>query len=112
MSAARLLGTPRQRHGPDDQALGAVVIGGDHQGLGIARSLGRHGIPVCVVDDETSIARASRFVQHVVRVRDLRSESSLLDALALTRSKLGRPGWVLYPTRDENVAALAANRDT
>ena len=111
MTAARLVGTARQRHGPNDQALGAVVIGGDHQGLGIARSLGQHGIPVCVIDDETSIARASRFVQHVVRVRDLRSESSLLDALALARSGLGRPGWVLYPTRDENVAALAANRD-
>ncbi|MGP0024113.1 MAG: ATP-grasp domain-containing protein [Streptosporangiaceae bacterium] len=111
MTALPLHGTARPRHGPNGQALGAVVIGGDHQGLGIARSLGQHGIPVCVIDDETSIARASRFVQHVVRVRDLRSESSLLDALALARSRLGRPGWVLYPTRDENVAALAANRD-
>ena len=44
---------------------------------------------MCVIDDETSIARASRFVQHVVRVRDLRSESSLLDALALARGRLG-----------------------
>jgi predicted ATP-grasp superfamily ATP-dependent carboligase len=91
--------------------MGAVVIGGDSQGLGIARSLGRHAIPVCVVDDETSISRASRFVQHVVRVRDLRSESSLLDALELARRRHGLSGWVLYPTRDENVAALAANRD-
>ena len=46
-----------------------------------------------------------------VRVRDLRSESSLLDALALARKRFGLSGWVLYPTRDENVAALAANRD-
>ena len=42
---------------------GAIVIGGDYQGLGIARSLGRRGIPVCVIDDETSIARASRYVR-------------------------------------------------
>ncbi|HBW17967.1 MAG TPA: hypothetical protein DEH11_02580, partial [Actinobacteria bacterium] len=55
---------------------GGIVIGGDYQGLGIARSLGRQGIPVCVIDDETSIARASRFVQKVVRVRDIRSESA------------------------------------
>ena len=88
-----------------------MVLGGDSQGLGIARSLGRHGIPVCVVDDETSISRASRFVQHAVRVPDLRSESSLLDALALARGKFGLSGWVIYPTRDENVAALAGNRD-
>ena len=50
-----------------------MVLGGDSQGLGIARSLGRHGIPVCVIDDETSISRASRYVQHSVRVRDLRT---------------------------------------
>lgn len=99
------------------EAVGGIVIGGDYQGLGIARSLGRHGIPVCVVDDETSVARASRFVQTVVRVRDLRSEASLLSALALTRDRLTQDGllhsanWVLYPTRDETVAALAANRE-
>jgi D-aspartate ligase len=96
---------------PRTKRPGGVVLGGDSQGLGIARSLGRHGIPVCVVDDETSISRVSRFVRHVVRVRDLRSESSLLEALALARRRHGLGGWVLYPTRDENVAAIAANRD-
>jgi D-aspartate ligase len=90
---------------------GAVIIGGDYQGLGIARSLGQHGIPVCVVDDETCIARASRFVKHVIRVRDLSTEASLLAALALARQRLGGPRCVLYPTRDEHVAALAANRN-
>ena len=90
---------------------GGVVIGGDYQGLGIARSLGRHGIPVCVIDDETSISRASRFVQRVIRVRDLRQEGTLLDALDLARGRLGDSRWVLYPTRDENVAAIAAHRD-
>ena len=45
-----------------------MVIGGDYQGRGIARSLGQHGAHVCVVD-ETCIARASRFVKHVIPVR-------------------------------------------
>lgn len=101
----------RARTARPDHRIGGVVLGGDSQGLGIARSLGRHGIPVCIVDDETSISRASRYVQHVVRVGDLRTESSLLDALSLARKKFGLAGWVLYPTRDENVAAVAANRD-
>jgi D-aspartate ligase len=91
--------------------VGAVVIGGGCQGLGIARSLGRHGIPVCLVDDETSIARASRFIRDVVRVRDLRTEQALLDTLALAHGRLRLSGWVLYPTREENVASIAANRD-
>jgi D-aspartate ligase len=111
IGAARRSGIATERSRRRDQHPGGVVLGGDSQGLGIARSLGRHGIPVCVIDDETSISRASRFVQHVVRVRDLRAESSLLDALALARDKHGLAGWVLYPTRDENVAAIAANRD-
>ena len=103
-----LAGRPADGNG---RAPGGVVIGGDYQGLGIARSLGRRGIPVWVVDDETSIARASRFVQKVVRVRDLRSEASLLDALAVVKKRLGPSRWVLYPTRDEMVVALSANRD-
>jgi D-aspartate ligase len=102
-----------QRTGPGlaGRDIGAVVIGGDYQGLGIARSLGRRGIPVCVIDDEISVARASRFVQDVIRVRDLRTEQALLDALALAHGKLCLSGWVLYPTREENVAGIAANRD-
>jgi D-aspartate ligase len=91
--------------------VGAVVIGGGCQGLGIARSLGRRGIPVCLVDDEISVARASRFIQDAVRVRDLRTEQALLDALARAHGRLCLSGWVLYPTREENVVSIAANRD-
>ncbi|HYY20217.1 MAG TPA: hypothetical protein VE864_15370 [Streptosporangiaceae bacterium] len=91
--------------------MGAVVIGGGCQGLGIARSLGRRGIPVCLIDDETSIARASRYVQDTIRVRDLRTDEALLDALALAHGRLSLSGWVLYPTREENIAGIAANRE-
>jgi predicted ATP-grasp superfamily ATP-dependent carboligase len=66
---------------------------------------------VCVLDDEISISRASRFVRDAIRVRSLRTEQALLDALALARAKFGLSGWVLYPTREENVAGIAANRD-
>ena len=101
----------RTGSGTPGPGVGGVVIGGGCQGLGIARSLGRRGIPVCLVDDETSVARASRFVQDAVRVRSLRTDQALLDALALASGKLCLSGWVLYPTREENVAGIAANRD-
>ena len=29
----------------------------------------------------------------------------------LARTRLGLAGWVLYPTREENVAGIAANRE-
>ena len=37
------------------QQIGAVVVGGCYQGLGIVRSLGRRGVPVCIIDDELSL---------------------------------------------------------
>ena len=89
---------------------GGIVIGGDYQGLGIVRSLGRQGVPVYVVDDELSIARASRFSKRTVQVPSLRDESATLDALDAVRRAYGLDGWVLYPTREETVAALARNR--
>jgi predicted ATP-grasp superfamily ATP-dependent carboligase len=90
---------------------GAVVVGGDFQGLGIARSLGRRGIPVRVVDDERSIARFSRYVDGSTRVPDLRDEERTVDTLLELGERAGLHGWVLYPTREETVAAIARNRD-
>jgi D-aspartate ligase len=98
------------RSGLGHQA-GGLVIGGDYQGLAIARSLGRHGIPVCVIDDERSIARASRYVGRVVHAPELRSEASTLHAVSAAVRKHQLSGWVLYPTREENVIAIAANRE-
>jgi D-aspartate ligase len=91
-------------------AVGAVVIGGDYQGLGIVRSLGRHGIPICVVDDEHSIARYSRYSQQFVSFPDLRNERRVVDGLLELGKRLGIAGWVLYPTREELVAAVSRYR--
>jgi D-aspartate ligase len=91
--------------------VGALVIGGDYQGLGIARSLGRRGVPVWVLDDERSIARASRFVRRSLRVKDLRGTTQTVNALIDVCERYGLHGWILYPTREETVAAVAANRD-
>ena len=91
---------------------GAVVIGGDYQGLGIVRSLGRHGIPSVVVDDETSIARTSRYAAGSIRVDSLRDDDAVLRALTVARTRYRLDGWVLFPTRDETVATLSRHRDT
>jgi len=88
---------------------GAVVIGGDYQGLGIVRSLGRMGVPVCVIDDEHSISRFSRYATHGIRVQDLRQEQAIVETLLRIGRSLNLQGWVLFPTRDEIVAALSRN---
>lgn len=104
---------PRSRRAPalpDARGIGAVVIGGDYQGLGIIRSLGRRGVPVCVVDDERSIGRFSRYTTHAVRVADLHRPDETVRALLGIGRRLGLEGWVLYPTREETVAALSVFR--
>lgn len=90
---------------------GAIVLGGDYQGLGIVRSLGRRGVPVCVIDDEHSIARVSRYTDCWARVADLGDEERLIEDLLRIGRERDLAGWVLFPTRDETVAAIARNRE-
>ena len=93
-----------------DHTVGAVVVGGDYQGLGIVRSLGRQGVPVCVVDDEHSISRYSRYSKRFVSVPDLRDQRKAVDGLIEIGKRLNLEGWVLYPTREELVAAISHRR--
>lgn len=95
---------------PGNVTVGAVVVGGDYQGLGIVRSLGSRGIPVCVVDDEYSISRFSRYSTHHVRLSDLRDERAVVDNLLDVAKRFNLRGWVLYPTREELVAAISHSR--
>jgi predicted ATP-grasp superfamily ATP-dependent carboligase len=90
---------------------GALVIGGDHPGLGVARSLGRRGIPVVVLDDQHSVSSFSRYVKRVVRVKDLRDARKTIDAILEVGQQLGLKNWVLFPTRDETVAAISQHRE-
>ncbi len=89
---------------------GAVVVGGDYQGLGIVRSLGRRKVPVCIIDDEFSISRFSKYATYAVSVGSLRDERRTVDAVLEIGHRLNLRGWVLYPTRDETVAAFARYR--
>jgi D-aspartate ligase len=94
-----------------DPKIGAVVIGGDHPGLAIARSLGRRGIPVYIIEDQHSISVFSRYVKKVIRVPDLRDEQKAVDSVLEVGHRFGLKGWVLFPTRDETVAAFSVHRD-
>jgi predicted ATP-grasp superfamily ATP-dependent carboligase len=90
--------------------IGAIVVGGDYQGLGIVRSLGRQGVPVCVIDDEHSIARFSHYTTHFVGTKSLFDQRRCVEAVLETGRRLDLRGWVLYPTRDETVAAFSHYR--
>ena len=102
---------PHAAASPFSRDVGAVVLGGDYQGLGIVRSLGRQGVPVCVVDDERSIARLSRHAASTSRSPTSATRSASSTTSCGIARRRGLEGWVLFPTRDETVAAIARNRD-
>src|SRR5262249_38823647 len=77
---------------------------------GIIRSLGCRGVPICVIDDEYSISRFSRYTTHAVAASSLRKEQETIDCLIATARRLNLKGWVLFPTRDEHVAAVSRHR--
>lgn len=90
---------------------GAIVVGGDHPGLGVARSLGRRGVSVYVLDDQYSVSAFSRYTRRTIRVKDLRDERRTVDAVLDLGQRLRLKNWVLFPTRDETVAAFSRHRD-
>jgi len=96
---------------PESEQVGAIVIGGEHPGLGIARSLGRRGIPICLIDDQYSVLQFSKYASRVVLVKDLRDELTTVDCVLEVGHRYGFKGWVLFPTRDETVAAFSRHRD-
>lgn len=103
---------PQPRQLPHrEQKVGALVVGGDHPGLAIARSLGRRNIPVYVLDDMHAICRYSRYATRVIRAEDLRDPQKTVDFVLETGHRFGLRDWVLFPTRDETVMAFSLHRD-
>lgn len=93
-----------------ESTIGALVVGGDHPGLGVARSLGRRGIPVFILDDQYCISSFSRYAKKVVRVDNLLDERKTVDAVLEIGHRFNLRNWVLFPTRDETVAAFSRHR--
>jgi len=87
---------------------GAIVLGGNFVGLGIARSLGARGIPTWVFDTDRSksIAQFSRYTTRFVETKE-----PIVDVLLAEGRKHNLDGWVVFPVLDECVEALSDNHD-
>jgi predicted ATP-grasp superfamily ATP-dependent carboligase len=90
---------------------GALVIGGDSRALGIARSLGRRGIPVWAFDEgDYLLARRSRYVARSLPWPAGDEESQARHVSALAREH-GLDGWTLFATSDETAALVARHHE-
>lgn len=87
--------------------VGAIVVNGDSQGLGIARNLSEMGVPVRIVDYELSIGRFSRCIEKFYKCPHVSDEEEFIEFLLRTARKDGLRGWILFPTNDETVALLS-----
>ena len=90
------------------QAPGALIVGGAHVSLGVARSLGRHGVPVWLLNNHP-IATLSRYVQHSAAwpgAAHPDGVKSIMDRGA--RHHLD--GWVVLATGDQDMRLISQNR--
>jgi predicted ATP-grasp superfamily ATP-dependent carboligase/glycosyltransferase involved in cell wall biosynthesis len=85
---------------------GALILGANYRGLGVARSLGRAGHEVWVaLSDEHRVACASRYVRRTVPWP--RADADRVARLLELAERDGLRGWVLFPTEDETALFLA-----
>jgi D-aspartate ligase len=84
---------------------GAIVMGADYRGLGVARSLGRRGIPVCVLTEPGDrLAATSRYVTRRSSWPTAHDDARVAHLLRLAGD--GLAGWALYPTTDDAAALV------
>jgi D-aspartate ligase len=86
---------------------GALLLGADYRALGVARSLGRRGIPVWVLTERAEpLARFSRYAVRSVPWPDGDESERVAFLEELARSD-GIQGWALIPTADGTAAMVA-----
>ena len=89
------------------ETTGALVIGGNLNGLTIARSLGRRGVPVWVASPPSmKLASCSRYALRTLPWPNCACEAQV-DYLLELGERHELDGWVLFPTSDESAALLS-----
>lgn len=96
---------PERRSNPP----GALILGGAHGSLAVARSLGRHGIPVWFVTSSHPIARYSRYTTRNFRWSGPNAAGALNFLLHLA-VRHGLDGWMLIAGGDEEMRLVARHR--
>jgi predicted ATP-grasp superfamily ATP-dependent carboligase len=85
---------------------GAVVFATSYTALAIVRSLGRHGIPVWILDDGQSPTRFSRYVLRCFPL-PVENETEQIKFLLEIAQKYDLRGWTLFPDGDKGATLIA-----
>ncbi len=87
---------------------GALIVGGAHGGLAVARSLGRQGIPIFFLTHDNLITKFSRYVTGSAAWSGPEQPDAAEELLKIGR-KHGLEGCVLLPGGDAEVQLIAKN---
>ncbi len=90
---------------------GVLLLGSDFKALAVARSLGRRGVRVAVVDNVPRSAWFSRYVAQRFRWYEAMCSTSLPDFLLSLAGKAGMQGFVLWPAQDDALELVARNHE-
>jgi len=90
-------------------AAGALILGGAHGSLAIARSLGRRGIPVFFLTHDHPIVKFSRYAGRYGSWSGPNHPASVEELLAFAGK--GLSGWLLIPAGDAEVEFVARHRE-
>jgi D-aspartate ligase len=88
---------------------GALVLGGAHGSLEIARSLGRHGIPVWLLVSDNPLATASRYAERSFTWPGPDRDGALAHLSDLA-ARHDLAGWALFAGGDAEVQFIAQHR--
>jgi predicted ATP-grasp superfamily ATP-dependent carboligase len=89
------------------KAPGALIVGGAHVSIAVARSLGRRGIPVWLLSNHP-IPTYSRYVKRSFPWPGADHADGLSSIIDLAK-KHGLQGWVLIATGDQDMRMIAKN---
>jgi D-aspartate ligase len=89
--------------------IGAMILGGAHGSLAVARSLGRHGVPVVHVNHDHPIVGLSRYVRRKLHWEGPDAPNALERLLEIGRRERLQ-GFVLFPGGDPEVRFASKHR--
>ena len=89
------------------ERIGAVITGGDFQGLGAIRTLAKKDIPIILLDSDFCISRFSKYKKKFFKSPHPSEKESYCEFLVDLARREKIQGWVIYPNSDESVYVLS-----